>query len=188
MVVDLVRQRGTILLSFAILAELFEVLSRKQFRCYLDEGDVRRFLAALTREAQWIDVHVEITACRDPKDDKFLSLAVSGRATHIVTGDADLLALHPFQGIQIPRFLRPARFWSNLSSQDRCCGYIVPRPTNAKPGDRNLVTECLSGKRRSLRLPFQRSRGRPRYERFSRQAAATLRSSLLKGIAREGTL
>jgi hypothetical protein len=41
------------------------------------------------------------TACRDPKDDKFLSLAVSGLATHIVTGDADLLALHPFQGIQI---------------------------------------------------------------------------------------
>jgi putative PIN family toxin of toxin-antitoxin system len=98
MVVDLVRRRGTILLSFATLAELFEVLSRKQFRSYIDEGDVRRFLAALTREAQWIDVPVEITACRDPKDDKFLSLAVSGRATHIVTGDADLLALHPCSG------------------------------------------------------------------------------------------
>ena len=107
MAVDQVRRRGTILLSFAILAELFEVLSRKQFRSYIDEGDVRRFLAALTREAQWIDVHLEITACRDPKDDKFLSLAVSGLATHIITGDADLLALHPFQGIQI---LAPAAF------------------------------------------------------------------------------
>jgi predicted nucleic acid-binding protein len=40
-------------------------------------------------------------ACRDPKDDKFLSLAVCGRATHLVTGDADLLALNPFEGIRI---------------------------------------------------------------------------------------
>jgi len=28
-----------------------------------------------------------------------LELAVSGRATHIVTGDSDLLVLHPFRGI-----------------------------------------------------------------------------------------
>ena len=62
---------------------------------------MRRFLAVLTREAQWIDVDMQITACRDPKDDKFLSLAVSGEATHIVTGDADLLVLHPFRGIRI---------------------------------------------------------------------------------------
>jgi predicted nucleic acid-binding protein len=32
LVVDQVRQRGTILLSFATLAELYEVLSRKHFR------------------------------------------------------------------------------------------------------------------------------------------------------------
>jgi putative PIN family toxin of toxin-antitoxin system len=92
---------GKILLSFATLAELYEVVTRKQFRKYIDEEDIRGFLAALTREAQWIDVDVQISACRDPKDNKFLDLAVSGRATHIVTGDLDLLALHPFQGIQI---------------------------------------------------------------------------------------
>jgi uncharacterized protein len=92
MAVDRAHREGAILLSLGTLTELFEVLSRKQFRGYLDEEDMRRFLAVLTREAQWIDVDVQITACRDPKDDKFLSLAVSGQATHIVTGDADLLA------------------------------------------------------------------------------------------------
>src|SRR5208283_4536504 len=92
---------GAILLSFAVLTELFEVLHREKFRHYVDEEDVRRFLAALTREALWVDIDVEVTACRDPKDDKFLSLAVSGSATHIVTGDADLLVLHPFRGIEI---------------------------------------------------------------------------------------
>jgi len=98
---DLVLRKGKILLSFAALAELYEVLSRKQFRRYVDEEDIRNFLAALTREAQWVDVVVPITACRDPKDNKFLELAVSGHATHIVTGDSDLLALNPFRGIPI---------------------------------------------------------------------------------------
>jgi putative PIN family toxin of toxin-antitoxin system len=101
MALDRARHEGVILLSFAVLAELFEVLHRDKFRRYIDEQDVRRFLAALTREAVWINVDVEVTACRDPKDDKFLSLAVSGSATHLVTGDTDLLVLHPFRGIEI---------------------------------------------------------------------------------------
>jgi putative PIN family toxin of toxin-antitoxin system len=107
MAVDRAQRLGIVLLSYPTLAELFEVLHRKQFRRYIDEEDVRRFLAALTREAEWVNAAVQITACRDPKDDKFLSLAVSGKATHIVTGDADLLALHPFQGIHI---LSPGAF------------------------------------------------------------------------------
>jgi uncharacterized protein len=98
---DLALRKGKVLLSFSTLAELYEVLSRKQFRRYVDDEDVRSFLAALTREAQWVDVDVRITACRDSKDDKFLELAASGHATHIVTGDSDLLALNPFRGIQI---------------------------------------------------------------------------------------
>jgi putative PIN family toxin of toxin-antitoxin system len=104
---ELALREGRILLSFATLAELNEILSRKRFRRYVDEEDIRSFLAALTRESQWVDVDVRIQACRDPKDDKFLELAVSGHGSHIVTGDSDLLALHPFQGIQI---LPPHRF------------------------------------------------------------------------------
>ena len=80
---------------------------RGLFLRYVDEEDIRNFLAALTREAEWVEVDVRISACRDPKDDKFLEVAVSGRATHIVTGDSDLLALNPFRGIE---FLPPHRF------------------------------------------------------------------------------
>jgi predicted nucleic acid-binding protein len=54
-----------------------------------------------------VDVTERVAACRDPKDDKFLELAVSGRASCIVSGDKDLLALHPFRGIAI---LNPAAF------------------------------------------------------------------------------
>jgi len=98
---DLVFRKGKVLISFATLAELHEVLSRKQFRRYFDEEDIRKFVAALTREAQWIDVTTQIRACRDPRDDMFLELAVSGHADYIVSGDMDLLALNPFQGIRI---------------------------------------------------------------------------------------
>jgi uncharacterized protein len=104
---ELAIRKGRILLSFATLAELYEVLGRKKFLRYVDEEDIRRFLAALTREAEWIDVDVRIAACRDPKDNKFLEVAVSGHATHVVTGDSDLLALNPFRGIEI---LPPHRF------------------------------------------------------------------------------
>ncbi len=98
---NLALRKVKVLLSFSVLAELNEVLSRKRFRRYVDEEDVRKFVAALTREAEWVDVDLEIAACRDPRDDKFLELAVAGHATHVVAGDFDLLALHPFQDIQI---------------------------------------------------------------------------------------
>ena len=48
-----------------------------------------------------------VRAFRDPKDDKFLELAVNGAAQLIITGDADLPALHPFGGIDI---LAPAHY------------------------------------------------------------------------------
>ena len=59
------------------------------------------FRRGTNAQAQWVNVDVRITACRDSKDDEFLEVAVTGHATHIVTGDEDLLALNPFQGIQI---------------------------------------------------------------------------------------
>ena len=98
---DLALNQGKLLLSLAALAELCEVLSRKRFRRYINEEDIRTFIAVLTREAEWVDVDVRIAACRDPKDDKFLELAVKGRATYIISGDFDLLAMTPFQGIPI---------------------------------------------------------------------------------------
>lgn len=107
---ELALKQGRILISFAVLAELCEVLSRKQFRRYIDEEDIRTFVAVLTREAEWVDVNTRLAACRDPEDDKFLELAVSGRATCIVSGDSDLLILNPFQGIPI---MTPQAFLEN---------------------------------------------------------------------------
>lgn len=61
--------------------------------------------------AELVAITQRIAACRDPTDDKFLELAVNGRADAIVTGDADLLALNPFRGIPI---VTPAIFVRSL--------------------------------------------------------------------------
>jgi putative PIN family toxin of toxin-antitoxin system len=113
MALDLALKQGKILLSFSVLAKLYDVLGRKQFRHYIREEEIRRFLAFLTREAEWVDINAQIAACRYPKDDEFLEPAVSGQAGDTVTGDADLIALHPFRTIQI---LTPGAFLEVLNS------------------------------------------------------------------------
>jgi len=57
------------------------------------------YLLQVWEVALYISNPPTIRACRDPKDDKFLEVAVYGRADLIVTGDNDLLAMHPFRGI-----------------------------------------------------------------------------------------
>lgn len=59
------------------------------------------FLAAFIRDAKVVDITEKLTDCRDPKDNKFLELAISGNATCIVSGDSDLLTLNPFRGVAI---------------------------------------------------------------------------------------
>lgn len=56
-----------------------------------------------------------IRACHDPKDDKFLEAAVNGSADAIVSGDKDLLVLHPFAGIAI---VSPAAYLSGLERKE----------------------------------------------------------------------
>ncbi len=64
-------------------------------------------LATMLAKAELVTIAERIVACRDRKDDKFLELAVNGRADLIVSGDNDLLALNPFRNIPI---VSPAAF------------------------------------------------------------------------------
>jgi predicted nucleic acid-binding protein len=51
--------------------------------------------------AALVDTIRVIRACRDPDDDKFLEVAVNGKADALITGDTDLLVLDPLEGIPI---------------------------------------------------------------------------------------
>lgn len=110
---DAATSAGELLLSIASATELTEVLRQPKFDRYLTEHRRLTLLAAVIRTADLVDVGATITDCRDPKDNKFLELAVSGRATHVVTGDQDLLILHPYRGITI---LTPRQFLTEIAT------------------------------------------------------------------------
>jgi uncharacterized protein len=104
---DKARMEGEILLSIAVIEELHDALSRPAFDDYIDEEDRLKFLVLLVKEATLVEITERIKECRDPKDDKFLELAVNGNASLVVSGDKDLQVLHPFRNIPI---LSPREF------------------------------------------------------------------------------
>lgn len=100
-------QSGEVLASDATLLELVEVMSRARFDRYVERSIRQRPVAEFANACEAIQIVAPIHVCRDPKDDKFLEVAVHGRADVIVTGDEDLLVLNPFRGIAV---LTPAQY------------------------------------------------------------------------------
>ena len=89
------------------MSELADVLARSNLDHYVSVNDRRQFLRQLARAAEIVPIVNLVRECRDPKDDKFLEVALNGKAHLILTGDADLLALHPGRGVAI---LSPAKY------------------------------------------------------------------------------
>lgn len=107
---DRALKTGVLLVSDATLHELSEVLAIPRFEPYLLPEERQRFFNLLAGVSRCIPITQRVQACRNPKDDKFLDLALCGQAHAIITGDKDLLALNPFHGISI---LAPAAFMSH---------------------------------------------------------------------------
>ena len=101
---------GGLLASAATEEEVLLVLERPRL-VQITRPDFIPLLRMLMAGAELIPITERISVCRDAGDDKFLELAVNGKADVIVSGDADLLSLHPFRGIPIETpaaFLRRA--------------------------------------------------------------------------------
>lgn len=93
---------GQLAASDATMEEFAEVLFRKKFdKYFLNDEERWAVIQKIERNLLRFEPSETITACRDPKDNKFLELAVAANAACIVTGDNDLLVLHPFRNISI---------------------------------------------------------------------------------------
>ncbi|MGL1834641.1 putative toxin-antitoxin system toxin component, PIN family [Rhodocyclaceae bacterium SMB388] len=101
--------RGVLLVSDATLTELATVLGRDKFDRWITREQRRQFIALLGGVSRRVVITRRIQACRDPRDDMFLDVALAGDAHAIITGDADLLELHPFHGVPI---VTPSAFLS----------------------------------------------------------------------------
>jgi len=60
-----------------------------------------KLLRQTSIKTEFITVTSPIGLCPDTKDNFLLSLAIDGKATHILTGDKDLLVLHNLKKTRI---------------------------------------------------------------------------------------
>ena len=94
---------GRLLFSDETYDEVRTRVLRPKFDRYVDRELREAFVRQLLPVSEWVAITDAVMGCRDPKDDKVLETALIGRADAIVTGDEDLLVMHPFRGIPVLR-------------------------------------------------------------------------------------
>lgn len=95
------RKEGIILRSYSTSKELNRVIHRAKFDKYFRFKDRTAFVRKFIEASELVFVNHSVKICRDPKDNMYLELALSGQGDCIVSGDKDLLVLHPFNNIPI---------------------------------------------------------------------------------------
>lgn len=91
----------SVVVSGSTWDELAIVMQRPKFESRLPLAKRLLALTEFATSVREVKVTSTITDCRDPKDNKFLALAVDAEAKAIVTGDNDLLVLNPYRGLVV---------------------------------------------------------------------------------------
>ncbi|HUJ48846.1 MAG TPA: putative toxin-antitoxin system toxin component, PIN family [Bryobacteraceae bacterium] len=99
-----------LVVSETIQAEVEETLTRK---FGWDAEHFAAIAAELWRDARHVTPAQPVKASRDPDDDHILACALEAHAQVILTGDGDLLSLHPYGEISIltPKQFLEAKPW-----------------------------------------------------------------------------
>ncbi len=99
--------------STDILVEIIDVLGRDKFhtKYHIQTDDITALINLIRLRGELVIPTQIVSACRDPKDDKFLEAALVGQVDCLVSGDADLLDMVSFEDIPI---LRPSEFLARL--------------------------------------------------------------------------
>jgi putative PIN family toxin of toxin-antitoxin system len=86
------RKRCLLIASHQYLSEVYAVLARPRMRRRygITQRRRKRLIARLSEYAVIVFPRGHLWLCRDPKDDYLVEMALLGRATHLVTEDADL--------------------------------------------------------------------------------------------------
>lgn len=92
---------GFVVCSEATYDELADVLLRPKFDKYLSQQSREQFLVDYRNVVLLVDIIRVVNDCRDARDNKFLEVAINAGASHLISGDADLLIWHPYGNVQI---------------------------------------------------------------------------------------
>jgi uncharacterized protein len=102
--VDTVLQVGKLVFSATTFAELETRVWLPKFDRYLPLERRQRLLRDASASALWAEVPAALLQrhfSRDPSDDAFIHAAMAVGAVRLVSGDADLLCLHPLENLNI---------------------------------------------------------------------------------------
>lgn len=99
---DAALNKSRLVISEPVLQEFAEVIFRKKFdKYFFDDAERLAAIDKIERNAVIFSPKEIIASCHDPKDNKFLELAIAADASCIITGDKDLLILDPFRDIPV---------------------------------------------------------------------------------------
>jgi len=91
-----------LVISPQIVDEVLRALAYPKVRKVLRGVDAQLWFEDIVVLADLVaGAHQIARVSNDPDDDKYLAAAVEGRATHVVTGDQDLLSLGRFEGVEV---------------------------------------------------------------------------------------
>jgi len=94
-------------ISEPVMTELLDVLYRPGIARFIKPESSSQLLGQLVALGVSFEPVERVTDCRDPKDNKYLELALTAKAERIISSDTDLLVLHPWRSVRI---LRPADY------------------------------------------------------------------------------
>ena len=95
------RDEYRVLASEETFEEVVRNFSKPKFSKYTKYHDIKADLEEIADLSYFIAVTTRVHECRHEKDNKFLELAISGGAKIILSGDNDLLSMHPWRGVAI---------------------------------------------------------------------------------------
>lgn len=110
---EMALRKGEIIRSDETFFELARTLEKPRLQKYLNQQDKVDFLANYLLLTKPTAITTKVYVCRDPFDNMFLELALSGKASFLITRDGDLLTLNPFKGIPI---ISVSRFLTEMSN------------------------------------------------------------------------
>ena len=97
-------QNGQAVFTQQTFAELNDRMWRPKFDRYVTLEQRKKLLSDIESSALWVEVPPVVLAttyCRDAADDMFIHAAQAAASPWLVTGDDDLLCLHPLGNLQI---------------------------------------------------------------------------------------
>ena len=102
--IDRLLESSLFVFSQVTFDELAARIWKPKFDPYLAMEHRRQILKELNACALWVEPSAELTSktfSRDPADDAFIHAAQAAEVTRLISGDEDLLCLHPLAELQI---------------------------------------------------------------------------------------